>query len=376
MSWKHHASGASWLAALLLPVIAAGSAQVPTSTAGEAVTTTWAVDLAAPLATASAAIGPLSTPAVVYVGEVHDRLGDHVNQLAVIMALVQRGLHVAVGLEMFAASFQGVLDDYVAGRTGLRDLLRDSEYFQRWGYDARHYQPILDYARRQRLPLLALNAPAELTNRVGEVGIDGLDADERAMLPTDLLPASPGYRDRLQAVFREHAGLSDSDIERFIDVQLTWDESMAAAAAAFLAAHPDHVLVVLAGNGHVSHGHGIPPRLRARLHVDQRVVLGDADIAGGDIYLPVVDASLAPAGRLGVAIRPGSDGAVVDSLADDGPARRAGLRVDDVIIAIDAEPVDSYAALRLALFDKRPGSEIVVSVRRDDDELAYPLALY
>ncbi|MEJ8821181.1 S1C family serine protease [Variovorax humicola] len=61
-----------------------------------------------------------------------------------------------------------------------------------------------------------------------------------------------------------------------------------------------------------------------------------------------------PHGYLGIAaqtVRATLDGAAVDgllvsSIAEDGPAARAGILVSDVIVKVDGEPVGSLAALR------------------------------
>jgi len=72
----------------------------------------------------------------------------------------------------------------------------------------------------------------------------------------------------------------------------------------------------------------------------------------------VVDALLAhghvPHGYIGIAAQPvramldgrSVDGLLVSSVADDGPAARAGLQVADVIVDVGGEPVTSLDALR------------------------------
>jgi S1-C subfamily serine protease len=64
-----------------------------------------------------------------------------------------------------------------------------------------------------------------------------------------------------------------------------------------------------------------------------------------------------PQGYLGIAVQPvravldgaGIDGLLVSSVADDGPAARAGLLVGDVIVAVDGQPCPRLEALRGAL---------------------------
>lgn len=74
-------------------------------------------------------------------------------------------------------------------------------------------------------------------------------------------------------------------------------------------------------------------------------------------------------GYLGIAAQPVRatldgqpvDGLLVSSVADDGPAARGGLKVADVIVKIDGQPVGSLDALRGVL---QPGAQVRVQVSR------------
>ncbi len=356
---------AACLAACAALVLAPGVA------ATDDVETAFRDGVAARLDEAARAFSRIAPPAAVYVGEVHDRLPYHVNQLAAITALADAGHEVAIGLEMIQTPFQDVLDDYVAGRIDFEGMLARSEYYTRWGYDPRLYQPIFEFARRNNLPLVALNAAREVTVRVREVGLAGLAGDERAALPAVLTPPGVAYRALLEDVFRQHEEAYDGGLERFIDVQLAWDETMGYTGARFLAEHPDHVLVVLAGVQHVAHGHGIPHRLTRHVRASNTIVLSTVEKetmpGSADVYLELADAELPEAGRMGVLIR-SADGAVVDGFADDSPAARAGMRRDDVIVEIDGRVIDRFEDVRLALWDKSPGDVVQLAVRRGGDE--------
>ena len=315
-------------------------------------------------------LGEINPPAVVYVGEQHDTYGYHLNQLAVIAALKKRGLDVAVGLEMVQAPFQQALDRYIEGDIDFEAMLVGTEFFNRWRIDPRQYQEIFDYARENRMSLVALNAPTELTNRVSEVGIDGLNDAERQILPGDLLEPAEEYLTVLEKVFEEHQYGSSRDVERFVEVQRTWDEVMGKRSVEFVKAHPNHVLVVLAGLQHVVYGHGIPSRVNNDLGPDSMsvIVLSDAEIDqypdGADVFLPLTNQSLSESGRMGVFISDSSFGAQVNGFVENSPAKDAGMEEEDIIVSINDRKITQFEDVRLALWDKLPGYRVDVGVLR------------
>jgi uncharacterized iron-regulated protein len=343
----------------------------PGETASEALadTRTAVIDLGA-LKDIPGLVDRLAGKRVVFVGETHDRYEDHLNQLAIIKGLHGLGRDLAIGMEFFQQPFQPVLDDYVAGRISEQDMLRRTEYFERWRFDYRLYSPILRFAREQGIPLIALNIEREITEKVGQGGIAALSDDERARVPAEIDRDDPEYRKRLLAVFEHHPKSESGEFEHFLDVQLLWDEGMAERAARYLAEHPDKTLVVLAGTGHLEYGQGIPQRLLRRAPVESAVVLSGAtrELEAGiaDFLLYPQRVELPPAGLLGVLLDTGSpgEGVGVKGFAPGSGAKEAGVEEGDRIVTVASEPVASYSDVRIALIGGRPGEKVSVQVLR------------
>src|SRR5207253_7723673 len=100
-------------------------------------------------------------------------------ELEVLPSLHRQSPKLAVSMEMFQRPFQKALDDYIAGAIDERTFLRRSEYFKRWNIDYNLYQPILNFAREHRLPVIALNAPSEIVDKVAKGGLDSLSKEDR-----------------------------------------------------------------------------------------------------------------------------------------------------------------------------------------------------
>ena len=223
-------------------------------------------------------IADLASARVVYVGESHDDEDHHALQAAIVRELHRRDPSLAIGLEMFQRPYQAALDDYVAGRIDTEEMLERTEWEERWGFDFEMYEPVLGYAREHGLPLVALNAPKEITRTVGREGLDGLDEAQRAALP-ELDLGDARHREMVREALEGHGHMSDDMLERFYTAQVIWDETMAESVANVMTAPgaPER-MVVLAGGMHVLEGRGIPSRAARRGAEPYRIVLpADAD---------------------------------------------------------------------------------------------------
>ncbi len=322
----------------------------------------------------------VSARRVIFIGENHDRYDHHLNQLALIRRLYESNPKLTLGLEMFQQPAQPYLDAYIAGQIDERELLEKSRYFERWGFDYRLYRPILRYAKEKSIPLLALNVPTETIRQVSQGGLDSLSAAERAWIP-QIDTSDQAYRDRLRRVFEQHQGMTDGDFQRFLEVQLLWDEAMAERAARYLQAHPEQRLIVLAGNGHLAYGSGIPNRVRRRLPASMAIILQDKANAtatpGADYVILSDPVALPTAGRLGVILdtRAEGPGLRVAQVAPRGGAQQAGIQANDRLLRIAGQAVDSMQDISLALLDKNPGDTISVAIRRDQRQSRQDLVL-
>src|SRR5690606_8109422 len=90
---------------------------------------------------------------------------------------------MALGMEMFQRPFQGVLDDFAAGRIDEAALLARAGWKERWGYDFGLYRPMVTLAVERGMALLGLNVSKELRKKYARGGMEGLTPDERSRMP-------------------------------------------------------------------------------------------------------------------------------------------------------------------------------------------------
>ena len=315
-----------------------------------------------------AIIPELATHKAVLVGESHTDYGNHLNQLAVIKGLYPLWKKMAIGLEFIQQPYQKALDDYIAGDISEQQMLRKTQWYERWRYDFRLYRPIFNYAKQKKIPLIALNTPREITKRITKVGIKGLNKAERAQLPNVIDLSNTTYRKRLKKVYSHHAKTSSKKFERFFEAQVAWDESMAARAASYLRLHPDHRIVILAGSGHIINRHGIPSRLERRIGSKTAVVLNSNNKSPhpdqGDYLLFSPDATLAKAGKMGIFMKDSKKGVMISQVATDSAGDKAGLKKSDIITAINTHPTNSIQDVKIIMMDKKPKEKVTLHILR------------
>ncbi len=212
-------------------------------------------------------LSAIANAQVVYLGETHSSEADHTAQLAIVEALAEQN-EIAIGLEMFQRPFQPALDSYLTGDITEAELIEQSEYETRWGYDWEFYAPVLRYAKENQIPLIALNTPAEVTRQVATDGLSSLSGKALTYIPPveDIDTTDEAYRDAVSAVFNAHGDMGHSlNFENFFAAQVLWDETMAERIVTQLAAEPARQVIVLVGEGHIAYDYGIPNRVERRI---------------------------------------------------------------------------------------------------------------
>lgn len=214
----------------------------------------------------AAIVQSIASAEVVYLAEKHTSVAAHAAQLEILQALAEKG-DVVIALEMFQRPFQEPLEAYIAGTLTEAELVAQTEYETRWGFDWELYAPIIRYAKENKIPLVALNTPAEVTRKVAREGLESLAGDDLTYIPpiAEIDLSNETHREWISEVFEAHGGAGHSlNFENFYAAQVLWDETMAEQVVAQLEADPERQVIVLAGEGHVAYGYGIPSRVVRR----------------------------------------------------------------------------------------------------------------
>ncbi len=304
----------------------------------------------------------------IFVGETHDRYDNHLVQFAVLKALYQKNPNIAIGVEWFQQPYQWVVNRYLNGTINEKQLLKKSEYYKRWQYRYAMLRPILIYSKQHKIPVIALNAPSELTKKVGKSGLSSLSHQERQQLPKIIHPPTKAYRKRLEKIFKQH--ITDKKrLENFITVQRIWDETMAMNAAKFLKKHPQHKIIVFAGNGHISNNVSIPSDIKHYL-TTTTVTISSGNSKEKpepntvDYFVINEAVSLPKSGRMGIMLGAKDNHVFIKGLIKESAAEKAGLQKNDQIIGINGKQINNLTDLKQILDKTKPKEQINLKVFR------------
>lgn len=214
---------------------------------------------------------------IVYIGEVHNNPRHHEIQLEIIKNLYEKNKRIAIGMEMFQNDFQYVVDMYISGKIDEKEFLKKTGYEKKWGFDYELYKPIIDFARENKIPVVALSINSEIVKQISENGLINLDSRELGGLPESIDFTNNSYKKHIKKVFDEHPKSEKSNFKRFYTIQVIWDESMAENIDRFLSKNKALTMIVLAGNGHIIYSYGIPDRAYRRNNFDYATILNDTE---------------------------------------------------------------------------------------------------
>jgi uncharacterized iron-regulated protein len=346
-----------------------------------------------------------NTP-VVLLGESHTNADHHHWQLHTLAALHGRARNIVVGFEAFPRRLQPVLDEWIDGKLTDEAFLKASEWRQVWGYDAALYMPLFQFARLNRIPMVALNVERKLVSQVGQNGWASVPASEREGL-SDPAPASPAYQRELARIYAmkkmmppgvdpasipagthmpepDEAALADAikqpDFQRFVEAQLTWDRAMAEALASAKRKFSNATIVGILGSGHVAEGHGVPHQLKdlgitapmsfIPVSVDTACKLVGTSYADAVFTLPRADETPPPERpRLGVFLAQGDGAPRVSQVASGSVAEATGLQAGDHVVRAAGLETRIPDDLVEIIGRQAPGTWLPLSIRRDGQEI-------
>ena len=203
---------------------------------------------------------------VVFFGEFHDQGEIHAAEAELLQAMHKlQGNKLALSMEMFEADNQDKLDKFLADDLSEEDFLAASRPWPRYKTD---YAPLVNFAKEQKMPVLAANVPRFLAAHVAKNNgsVAGIEEQYLQFLPKHTYAPEGAYKDKFYAQMTSPEAPMKMPPQRLVAVyaaQCLKDDKMAESIAAFSDAHKEMQVLHINGCFH-SDGHlGTTQKLEA-----------------------------------------------------------------------------------------------------------------
>lgn len=199
---------------------------------------------------------------VLFFGEEHNDSAGHYLENKIFRALhAAYNDKVALSMEMFETDGQLVLNEYLAGTIDENRFSRDIRLWNNY----KDYRPMIEYAKQNKLPVIAANPPRRyvtLVTRRGMKALDSLSKDAKKFLPP--LPydtLSGPYREKFMEIMKGSPGSTSQNIYYS---QNLWDAGMANSIYRFLKANKRKKVFHCVGGFHTEEKLGTAAQLQLR----------------------------------------------------------------------------------------------------------------
>ena len=190
---------------------------------------------------------------VILFGELHNNPICHWLELQLTKDLFAQQPDLILGMEMFEADDQLILDEYLAGTIEEKHLRSEAKVWNNYDTD---YRPLIEFAKQHQLHVIATNIPRRYANLVYREGIQDLDSLSDtakqwiAPLPIEVDLSLPGYKAMME-MMGGHGEANDT--ENLAKAQAVKDATM----ANFMLSHRNGILLHFNGTYHSQNYEGI-----------------------------------------------------------------------------------------------------------------------
>lgn len=200
---------------------------------------------------------------VVLVGETHDSPFDHYVEYE-LFRRISKERSVVLSLEMFERDVQGVLDSYLSEEITEDSFMRASRPWENYPTD---YRDLVEFAKKNGIPVIAANIPRNLASLVSKHGPDTLnsisDIKDFFVKP---FSTPDDYKQRFLDFFSmlvPGMPMSAMSQENMFVSQLFKDATMAFSINKSLNEYPGRLVFMVCGEFHSDYHQGIYEQLKA-----------------------------------------------------------------------------------------------------------------
>lgn len=199
---------------------------------------------------------------VLFFGEEHNDSAGHHLEAAIFRALYNLyGDKLALSMEMFETDCQLVLDEYLDGYISEDRFTKEARLWNNY----KDYRPAVEFAKQNKLDVIAANPPRRYVNMVSRKGMRSLDSLPKASkkflppLPYDTLAGR--YREKFLGIMNGSPGSGNS---RIYYSQSLWDAGMSYSIYQYWKKNKDKKIFHMVGRFHCDEKLGTLAQLQKR----------------------------------------------------------------------------------------------------------------
>ncbi len=214
---------------------------------------------------------------VVLFGEYHGNEIIHRLQARVLPYYLGNAEKIAISMEMFERDIQGVLNKYLAGEIEEDEFQSEA---RAWPNYASDYRPIIEFARREDLPVIAANVPRRYAAEVSRNGlsyIQEIPEEERDYLAREVSLTDDTYKESFYDIMKVTPHMERVEEEEYARrlrniyaAQSLKDDTMAESIIDHKKENPREKIIHFTGDFHIRNHLGITTKIRhqaPQLHI-------------------------------------------------------------------------------------------------------------
>lgn len=185
---------------------------------------------------------------VLFFGESHTDSTGHLLEATLLKKLSAKYPGKTVlSMEMFETDCQSILNEYLQGYIREKDMIKDARAWPNY----KDYSPMIEFAKKARLPVIAANAPSRYVHMVTDKGLTALqqlDKNSRKyLLPLPIDTATGAYYEKFAAIMGGYKAVQGTNIYQS---QNLWDATMAWSIARHFKKNQDGKILQINGSFH------------------------------------------------------------------------------------------------------------------------------
>ena len=217
---------------------------------------------------------------VLFFGEEHNDSTGHQLEYILLKKMTERYPDkTALSMEMFETDCQTVLNEYLVGLIRDKDFETDARVWP--NYD--DYRQLIEFAKENKLPVIAANAPSRYANMVNRLGLSSLQqlgVTGKSYLPPLPIDTATGlYLEKFDQIMGGHSAMPGMQMYQ---AQNLWDATMGWSIAKFIKTHRDYKIIQINGGFHSEEKLGAAAQL---LHYDPKIRIINIAVYSDDNFI-------------------------------------------------------------------------------------------